>query len=793
MKESDNKIRILTGFCFVFIGIIGLINTGYISQTIVIIFTFIFGLLAYWILFPCFIAFGIYLIVSTRKGKIKFKNNTYIIGFFLFTFALLVLLTLTAYFPSDEKSLGLVNFNQYFWDSWQSSIYTFPANSYIRVNIISKLLSGGYLGHLFGALLNLMTPIASIISTCIIIAISIILFLLKPMRKLIAFIRDGSNQEIHDDVSLQEEEVKIAPAMLPKEEVAITPIKPRNNIIIEPINDEYSTLKKANIFSSDEAPNIEITSKKVPEEETKISVEEEIKRAVIEEEKPIKKIAKPFQLPPYDFLKDFQNADVNKANEARALEYASIVEKTFQDFKIGAHVVGHTIGPRVTRFDIRMNANASLESIPRFLRDISQRLGGVSTRFEAIVSGKDTSGLEVPNAKSIMISMKELLKALPYQNDDTRMIIPFGVNISGEIKYANLTKFPHMLVAGATGSGKSVFVNSVLVTLMYRNTPDELRFLIIDPKFSEFVKYSNSPYLLCPIISDHEKAKVALNKIAEEMDARYALFATVAATNIGEFNEYLKEHHKPIVPYIVVIVDEFEDLIEQNKKIDRDIHRIAAKARAAGIHLIIATQRPSVDVITGTIKNNLPVRAAFKVSDIESSRTILGAVGAEQLLNYGDMLISCQEVQTNGYPRLQGCYISRDEILKVCKFINNQRGPNYDPRFLDLENHEVSDVKEAEPKLTTAMMRANSDDELYNYIKETVYKSEYTSISVIQRDNGIGFTRAGRMFKRLQDEGLVSRNNEASKGSRVIKENFHFDKKEQKIGSEELTTIKKNV
>jgi len=274
------------------------------------------------------------------------------------------------------------------------------------------------------------------------------------------------------------------------------------------------------------------------------------------------------------------------------------------------------------------------------------------------------------------------------------------------------------------------------------------------------------------------------------MDRRYTLFEGFVVNNIISYNIKMREKNADPLPYIVCIVDEFADLIIVNKKIDLDIARIVAKARAAGIHLIIATQRPSVDVITGTIKNNLPVRVALRVPDVESSKTIIGGQGAEGLLGNGDMLVSCPLIQANGNVRVQGCYVSDKEIDDVVKFINSQREPLYDPRFMDLEDHQIADVK-SNPMGVSGDDK-DPDEELYKYIKEGLYTREYTSISMIQRENGIGFNRAGRMFKRLQNEGLVSLENEASKGNKILKENFGIKDKEDKIGSEEVSKVTPN-
>ncbi|MCQ2794288.1 MAG: DUF87 domain-containing protein [Bacilli bacterium] len=785
--NNKREIKLSTIKCFVGIALIlfSLINVVYIAQSLAIVTVSLFGGIGYWFINPLFIAAGIYLIIKRNK-PLSLKRNIYLISLAILTFALLLIATVFVYYPNlpdfaDPKiTLSASTIFEYYARSWWKAMVVFKGTNYIHYNALSTCLGGGVIGYVFTGLLNtIISEIGTIISGFVILVTALIIMFHKPLKngfnKLFSVIK--LKRQNKKAMVVQEKTLEPSEGASPDITASAEPIDADRYL-----NDEGKTdLKLANLYSSDE----------LPPEETPENFEEGAKPAMLsDEETAVAAPLAPYEKPSYDLLATYEVSDVITKNEEQSKINTEIINRTFQDLKIGAKTISHTIGPRVTRYDIQMDVNASIRSIPQFVLDISQRLGGVTARFEPIVTGKMTSGLEVPNAESTTISFKEIVSVLPPASKSP-LAIPFGKNISGEIKTADLASFPHMLIAGATGSGKSVLVHSIIMSIIMRNTPEDVRLLLIDPKRVEFAKYHDLPFLLCPTITEPKKAQIALQKLCEEMDRRYDLFAQVMVNQIKPYNAMMKANGKAILPYIVVVVDEFADLISANKKIDVDINRIAAKARAAGIHLIIATQRPSVDVITGTIKANLPVRVALRVPDQESSKTILGGQGAEGLLGNGDMLVSCPQIQSSGNFRCQGCYISDEEIAKVVKFINDQRKPQYDVRFMDLEDHQI-EAPDATPKITAAEARAQSDEQLYQYIKEQVYKREYTSISTIERENGIGFTRAGRMFKRLQDEGLVSRDSEASKGSKVLKEKFNIKESATTAGSAEVTSTKPN-
>jgi len=797
-KKSSNNV--LAGIAFIALGAICLINVGYIAQSLVIAFMFLFGIVSYWFIFPAFILVGIYLLINRNKNDIRIKKTHILIGLGLFYFSLLVLFTWIGT-TTANRTILLTNFNDKFWVSWGEAAKLYNANGYIKMSPLATTLGGGYFGYIFTSLVNTFNPIATIVSTSIIMLFSLILI----FYDLIRFIGNKITKKENDvkiDMPLNENKInenRIEPTVsIAKAEPQDFKSKDAEHFIPTKGGPSFfessnEPLKKANIFDNNDE-DIPLVNNPMIDEDDVTSGSSKLSNEVMPSnvgDINHTEFERPYNTPSLTLLNDPQKDNNALENEAACKTDEELINQAFADLRIGATVVGHTTGPRVTRYDIKVNANSSVQAIPKAILDLQQRLGGVHARFEAVVTGKSTAGLEVPNKYSEKIVFKEIISSFP-NGIKNRLIIPFGKNITGEIKYAHLNKFPHLLVGGATGSGKSVFVHSIIMSLIMRNTPNDVRLLLIDPKRVEFTHYKDIPFLLCPVITDPKKAKVALEKLCEEMERRYSLFEESLTRDIDSYNEKVKDKNNQL-PYIVTIVDEFADLITTNKKIDQDISRITAKARAAGIHLIIATQRPSVDVITGVIKANLPVRVALSVPDMESSKTILGCAGADELLSNGDMLVSCPEVQQQGLVRAQGCYVTDQEIDRVCEYIRNQRKPNYDPRFMDLEDHSVEPVNNGEVKITAQEAKAAQDDDLYELIKEQVYQKEYTSISSILRENGIGFTRAGRMFTRLQQEGLVSMDAESSKGSRVIKENFHFEKKENKVGSEEVSSTKPNI
>ena len=466
-------------------------------------------------------------------------------------------------------------------------------------------------------------------------------------------------------------------------------------------------------------------------------------------------------------LETIEVQDAIDLNKQVAEERMNAINDVFNDFHVGAFCASYVVGPSVTRYNIDYTANVSIRSVDKLVDDISRRLGGVSARFEGVVEGQKYSGLEVPNAKITAVPFKELYESLPDVKKKP-LAVAFGKSIEDKFVIADFAEFPHALVAGTTGSGKSVFTNSIICTLIMRNSPEDLKLVLIDPKKVEMNKYRDIPHLLCPVINDANIAKLTLSKLVDEMNRRYNILDETACSNIRSYNEEAEENGWEKMPYIFVFIDEYADLVDSCKDVSQPVVSIAQKARAAGIHMLIATQRPSTNVITGVIKGNLPTRIALAVAMQVDSVTILGEGGAEKLLGKGDMLVQSPLVSRVGMVRLQGCYIQDKEIKHIAGYLKEHYECIYDPNYCNLL---VESQQAAGDVINSPEFQASQDsgeEAKYQSVKDWVMGNEYMSMSRIQRECGVGFNRAGRFFKRLQQEGIVAEDTDGNKGCPVL-------------------------
>ncbi|MCQ3036002.1 MAG: DUF87 domain-containing protein, partial [Bacilli bacterium] len=396
----------------------------------------------------------------------------------------------------------------------------------------------------------------------------------------------------------------------------------------------------------------------------------------------------PYKFPPLTLLDRHENPDDKFANDQSVQDQKLLLEAIFSELKIGAQIVGYTIGPSITQFDVKLNEGVSVKIFDKSLADISIRLGGVNIIFKQLVTGKSTSGLQVPNYKRISVGLFEALSTYPEPNGDVcDTLVPFGKDINGDVISLKIADCPHMLVAGTTGSGKSVFVHNIILSLIMRNRPEDLKILLVDPKGVEMTFYKKIPHLICPMITEASKANVAFGKLIDEMDRRNKIFNCVGVRELKEYNKIAPSLGYAKLPTIVAFIDEYADLSEQCKDIEGKIQRIAQKARTAGIHIIIATQRPSVNIIGGVIKGNIPTRVALSVNSQEDSRVIIGESGAEKLLGNGDMLIDSAKLDRTQKVRVQSAFADTTEINKVANFLRQNYEPMYWEEFHDLEDH----------------------------------------------------------------------------------------------------------
>ena len=424
------------------------------------------------------------------------------------------------------------------------------------------------------------------------------------------------------------------------------------------------------------------------------------------------------------------------------LDQRNILDETLRNFKVGANVVNVTQGPAVTRFEVHPEPGVKVNKITNLSDDLKLSLAAKDIRIEAPIPGKNTIGIEVPNRKSKPVLLKEIIQSPEFTTNQSPLTVAMGLDISGNPIVTDLQKMPHGLIAGATGSGKSVCINAMLVSLLYKASPDEVKLLLIDPKMVELAPYNHIPHLVSPVITDVKAATASLKWAVEEMERRYELFAHTGVRDIGRYNEMVKKHDEKSgkLPYIVIIIDELADLMMVAPgEVEEYISRIAQKARACGIHLILATQRPSVDVITGLIKANIPTRIAFSVSSQVDSRTILDVSGAEKLLGKGDMLFL--ENGSSKPFRVQGNFVTDEEIEAIVNFVKAEMKPSY--------------MFEQDELLKKASI-TNEEDELFLEACEFVLDQGGASTSSVQRRFRIGYNRAARLIDMMEEQGIIS-------------------------------------
>ncbi|SEK28999.1 DNA segregation ATPase FtsK/SpoIIIE, S-DNA-T family [Paenibacillus sp. cl141a] len=449
---------------------------------------------------------------------------------------------------------------------------------------------------------------------------------------------------------------------------------------------------------------------------------------------------KPYKLPPFRLLSKPNNGGKG-GDQNDYMQTARKLEATLESFGVRAKVLEVVRGPSVTRYEIQPDIGVKVSRIVNLTDDIALALAAKDIRMEAPIPGKSAIGIEVPNNEVSLVTMREVMETPTFQDAESKLSIAFGRDISGQTIVGNLARMPHLLVAGATGSGKSVCINGIITSILYKAKPDEVKFLMVDPKMVELNVYNGIPHLMAPVVTDPKRASLALKKIVVEMEKRYELFSKSGTRNIEGYNNLMKDNLPAVLPYIVVIVDELADLMMvAANDVEDAITRLAQMARAAGIHLIIATQRPSVDVITGVIKANIPSRIAFGVSSQVDSRTILDMAGAEKLLGRGDMLF--MPMGSSKPIRVQGAFMSDHEVENIVDFVRDQGQAEYDESLVpEIEESAGADEEEL--------------DELYEQAVTIVLEAKQASVSLLQRRMRVGYTRAARLIDSMEARGVI--------------------------------------
>lgn len=459
-----------------------------------------------------------------------------------------------------------------------------------------------------------------------------------------------------------------------------------------------------------------------------------------------------YQLPPLSLLSTRSTHNVSKEKSA-ANKNAARLTNVLKQFGVNATIENAFIGPTITKYELKLEIGTRVNKILQLQDDIKLALATADIRIEAPIPGKPYVGIEVPNQSAAMVGFKDVLKSLlsnsKYQHNP--LVVALGKDVSGKPVFAQLDKMPHLLIAGATGSGKSVCVNTIISSILMRAKPDEVKLILVDPKKVELSIYNGIPHLLAPVVTDPKKAAAVLREVVAEMERRYDLFASVNARNIQGYNEFAKTYNedhtdepKEILPYHVIILDEVADLMMvASKDVEDCIMRISQMARAAGIHLIVATQRPSTDIITGVIKANIPSRIAFAVSSSIDSRTILDTSGAEKLLGKGDMLFS--PMGSSSPMRVQGCFVSDEEVSAIVHYVSSQQEAVYEDKYVNVKS--ISSTQGSDD--------FDEEDEEYEKCREFVIQAQKASTSLLQRKFRIGYNKAARIIDRLEEEGVI--------------------------------------
>ncbi|EAK9732423.1 DNA translocase FtsK [Listeria monocytogenes] len=729
-KKQSASFRLeITGVILIAIGVIGLLQLGFVGRVFFALAEMFVGLLSY-VLLAGSVILGGYMVIRRKMPHLFSKR---LVGIYLIVLGFLTYIHMYFIIHNLGANASVV-----------SSTWKLVLENLFRSNQVG-FVGGGMIGAAITSITyflldrlgtNLIAVLLIIYGFSLVSGISIRQFFSKIAEFVrYLFTKGKVATEKGKEVKAKRDKKKAEKIVDVESDEVID--------VIEPLQEEKTPPIISN-FSS------KVEQEKAPVEEKISQKEQDLE--MFQQESFENEI---YQLPPVDILAPAKVTDQSKEYDQIKVN-AKKLEDTFESFGVKAKITQVHLGPAVTKYEVQPSVGVKVSKIVSLSDDIALALAAKDIRIEAPIPGKSAIGIEVANQNVAMVSLREVLENNPKNNPDEKLQIALGRDISGEAMMANLDKMPHLLVAGATGSGKSVCINGIITSILLRAKPHEVKMMMIDPKMVELNVYNGIPHLLAPVVTNPKKAAQALQKVVAEMERRYDLFSHTGTRNMQGYNDYVKKHNElneekqPELPFIVVIVDELADLMMvASNDVEDAITRLAQMARAAGIHLIIATQRPSVDVITGVIKANIPSRIAFAVSSSIDSRTILDMGGAEKLLGRGDMLLL--PVGSSKPTRIQGAFLSDAEVEDVVNYVISQQKAQYSEEMIP------DDIPEVEGEVT---------DELYHEAVELVVEMQTASVSMLQRKFRIGYNRAARLIDEMEQRGVVGPH-EGSKPRRV--------------------------
>ncbi len=717
-KKSKNKNKFeynneVIGVLIILVGIIGLLGTGIIGNMVKSFAIFLVGTI-YILLLLLLLVVGVFLIF--KKDTPNLLSSRFI-GGYVTVISFLVLLHVKYIEVNNQEGFKIIT------ETFNNLMVSFSSNHALSNSgggIIGAIFSYLFVSA-FGTSAKIIVYITFVLGIVLMLNVSI-LDLYNKIKPYIVklFVKETDDEEEEDNDKI-------------KSNVSVNNGDDTERLITDPAV-VPETVKVESL--DQDVPIVKSPPKIISNEPEPVSDEVVINSSNAN-----------YQLPSINLLNTVKNVS-NKANEVKAKESIGELEKVLKDFDITGKVVQVNIGPTVTQFELEIKAGTKVSKLLSIQREIALALAARDVRIEAPIPGKNTIGIELPNEVNSSVSFKEVLSKMPEVNEKNLLAVGLGKDIMGKVKWMEINTTPHLLVAGATGSGKSVCVNCIITSILMRTKPDEVKLVMVDPKKVELTMYNGIPHLLAPVVTDPKKASVALKNIVAEMERRYDVFERTKNKNIKGYNKFCETNPEyPKMPYIVVIIDELADLmLVAAKEVEDSIMRITQMARAAGIHLIVATQRPSTDVITGVVKANIPSRISFAVSSSIDSRTILDSTGAEKLFGKGDMLFL--PMGDNHPTRIQGAFISEEEIQKVVDFVCEQQKAQYDNSLTEMKNDSSShnDGYSSEDEY---------EDPLYNEIVDYVIQAGKVSASLIQRKYRLGYNRAARIIDLLEERGII--------------------------------------